>query len=177
MRPEWGLANNAGFIAAPRRRTRHIDLAGRCFLHDYDYRHDAQGELLAQILAAPMVVAHWINLQYFASSVDNHRWGSGDKTLHNVVGGGIGVFEGNGGDLRIGLARQSLHDGRRWVHEPLRLTVVIDAPAERIEGVIRRHEVVRQLVDHAWLHLWRFGESGLERYARDRWEPLARSGA
>ena len=26
------------------------------------------------------------------------------------------MFEGNGGDLRIGLAQQSLHDGQRWVH-------------------------------------------------------------
>lgn len=40
----------------------------------------------------------------------------------------LGVFEGNGSDLRIGLSRQSLADGERWVHEPLRLTVVIDGP-------------------------------------------------
>jgi uncharacterized protein YbcC (UPF0753/DUF2309 family) len=65
------------------------------------------------------------------------------------------VFEGNGGDLRIGLSRQSLHDGERWVHEPLRLTVVIDAPADAIERVLHQHAVVRQLVDHGWLHLWR----------------------
>ena len=154
VRPEWGLANNAGFIAAPRRRTRHIDLAGRCFLHDYDYRHDAQGELLAQILAAPMVVAHWINLQYFASSVDNHRWGSGDKTLHNVVGGGIGVFEGNGGDLRIGLPLQSLHDGHAWRHAPQRLSVWVEAPPERLARAIDANSTVAQLVDGAWLHLF-----------------------
>ncbi len=42
-------------------------------------------------------------MQYYASTVDNHRYGCGNKVLHNVVGGRIGVFEGNGGDLCIGL--------------------------------------------------------------------------
>ncbi len=63
-------------------------------------------------MTAPMVVTNWINLQYHASTVDNRRYGSGNKVLHNVVGGRLGVFEGNGGDLRIGLPLQSLHDGQ-----------------------------------------------------------------
>jgi len=29
VRPEWGLADNAAFIVAPRWRTRHLDLQGR----------------------------------------------------------------------------------------------------------------------------------------------------
>ena len=121
-------------------------------------------------MTAPMLVAHWINWQYHASTCDPERFGSGNKTLHNVVGGRIGVFEGNGGDLRIGLARQSLHDGQRWVHEPLRLTVVIDAPAAAIERVVMKHEVVRQLLDNGWLHLWRWmGDESLGRYARGQW--------
>ncbi|HKK23769.1 MAG TPA: putative inorganic carbon transporter subunit DabA, partial [Pseudohaliea sp.] len=41
VRPEWGLAGNACFIVAPRSRSRHLDLAGRSFLHDYDWRADA----------------------------------------------------------------------------------------------------------------------------------------
>jgi uncharacterized protein YbcC (UPF0753/DUF2309 family) len=101
-----------------------------------------------------MLVTHWINWQYHASTCDPARLGSGNKLLHNVVGGKLGVFEGNGGDLRIGLSRQSLHDGERWMHEPLRLTVVIEAPRQAIERVVRGHEVVRRLVDNGWLHLW-----------------------
>jgi uncharacterized protein YbcC (UPF0753/DUF2309 family) len=152
-RPEWALADNAAFIAAPRARTRGIDLGGRVFLHDYDHRQDAGLRVLTLILTAPMVVAHWINLQYLASSVDPQRQGAGNKLLHNVVGGGIGVFEGNGGDLRIGLPWQSVHDGQRLRHTPRRLSVFVEAPRAAIDGVIAAHDTVRQLVDHGWLHL------------------------
>ncbi|MBS0393491.1 MAG: DUF2309 domain-containing protein [Proteobacteria bacterium] len=168
-RPEWGLAGNASLIVAPRARTRGLDLAGRAFLHDYDSDGDRDGARLELIMTAPMVVAHWINLQYYASTVDPERFGSGNKVLHNVACGRIGVFEGNTGDLRIGLSRQSVHDGERWLHEPLRLSVVIDAPRARIEAVLRRHATVRRLVEHQWLHLFRFGEDGLEWYRDGRW--------
>ncbi|MFZ5960452.1 YbcC family protein [Pseudomonas knackmussii] len=173
-RPEWGLAGNAAFIAAPRARTRGVDLQGRAFLHDYDWRQDGEGQLLELIMTAPMVVAHWINLQYFTSTTDNLRFGSGNKVLHNVVGGHIGVFEGNGGDLRIGLSRQSLHDGQRWVHRPLRLCVVIEAPRNMIDKVIDKHEVVRHLVDHGWLYLLRLDGSParLEQRVASGWKAL-----
>lgn len=152
-RPEWALADNAAFVAAPRARTRGADLGGRVFLHDYDHRLDADRSVLTLILTAPVVVAHWINLQYLASSVDPQRQGAGNKLLHNVVGGGIGVFEGNGGDLRIGLPWQSVHDGERLRHTPRRLSVFVEAPREAIDAVIAAHETVRWLVDHGWLHL------------------------
>ncbi|WP_165667586.1 YbcC family protein [Metapseudomonas otitidis] len=173
-RPEWGLAGNAGFIAAPRARTRGVDLQGRAFLHDYDWRQDEGGRVLELIMTAPMVVAHWINLQYFASTTDNLRFGSGNKLLHNVVGGHIGVFEGNGGDLRIGLSRQSLHDGQRWVHRPVRLHVVIEAPTGMIDRVIEQHATVRDLVHHGWLYLLQLdGEPArLQRRTAEGWQVL-----
>jgi uncharacterized protein YbcC (UPF0753/DUF2309 family) len=173
-RPEWGLANNAAFIAAPRARTRMVNLEGRAFLHDYDWRKDPGEGVLELIMTAPVVVAHWINLQYFASTVEPRRFGSGTKVLHNVVGGRLGVFEGNGGDLRIGLPLQSVHDGQRWMHEPLRLSVFIAAPREALERVIDRHEVVRNLVANRWIHLFRLGEEGeIEQRVDATWNVVA----
>lgn len=173
-RPEWGLAGNAAFLIAPRQRSRHAVLDGRSFLHDYDAARDPDGSVLELLITAPMLVTHWINWQYHASTCDPQHLGSGNKLLHNVVGGDIGVFEGNGGDLRIGLSLQSLHDGRRWVHDPLRLTVVIDAPAEAIDRIIGKHAIVRQLLDNGWLHLWRFEGEGFERrVAGGGWAALA----
>lgn len=171
-RPEWGLAGNAAFVIGPRHRTQGVVLDGRSFLHDYDAAQDADGSVLELLMTAPMLVTHWINWQYHASTCDPQRLGSGNKVLHNVVGGQLGVFEGNGGDLRIGLARQSVHDGRRYVHEPLRLTVVIDAPKASIDRVIAQHEVVRQLLTNGWLHLWRFNANELLRYEAGDWLAL-----
>jgi uncharacterized protein YbcC (UPF0753/DUF2309 family) len=168
-RPEWGLADNAAFIVAPRSRTRGLDLAGRSFLHDYTWADDRDGAVLELIMTAPMVVTHWINLQYLASTVDPVRFGSGNKVLHNVACGRIGVFEGNTGDLRIGLSRQSVHDGERWIHTPVRLSVFIDAPGEMIDAIIARHPTVRRLVEHQWLHLFRFADAGIERRHEGMW--------
>lgn len=94
------------------------------------------GSVLAQILMSPVVVAHWINLQYLASSVDPQHHGAGNKLLHNVVGGGIGVFEGNAGDLCIGLPWQSVRDRERLRHTPRRLSVFVEAPHEATDAVI-----------------------------------------
>ena len=171
-RPEWGLAGNAAFVIAPRHRTRGVDLAGRSFLQDYDASQDTDGSVLELLMTAPMLVTHWISAQYHASTCDPLRLGSGNKLLHNVVGGNIGVFEGNGGDLRLGFSRQSLHNGARWVHEPLRLTVVIDAPQHAIDTVIRKHAVIQQLLDHGWLHLWRLDQAHLEQYGQGHWRAV-----
>ena len=168
-RPEWGLADNAAFIVAPRSRTRGLDLAGRSFLHDYTWADDCDGAVLELIMTAPMLVTHWINLQYYASTVDPVRFGSGNKVLHNVACGRIGVFEGNTGDLRIGLSRQSVHDGERWMHTPLRLSVFIEAPREMIDIIIARHPTVRRLVEHQWLYLFRFADAGIERRHEGIW--------
>lgn len=172
VRPEWGLTGNASFFAVPRARTAHLSLEGRAFLHEYDWRQDTGFEVLTLIMSAPMVVANWINLQYYGSTVDHDHLGAGNKVLHNVVGGRIGVLEGNGGDLRLGLALQSLHDGRRWVHEPLRLSVFIEAPQGAIEDVIAANEMVRHLVVNEWLHLFRIADDGqvLRRVPEGGWQ-------
>ena len=152
LRPEWGLAGCASFIAAPRAVTSGVDLAGRTFLHSYDWQADEGFATLELILTAPVVVASWISLQYYGSSVARAQFGGGNKLIHNVTGG-IGVVQGNGGLLRPGLPWQTVHDGDRLRHEPLRLTVMIEAPTEAIGDVLRRHDGVLALFDNGWLHL------------------------
>ncbi len=153
IRPEWGLAGCAAFIAAPRSATQGRDLGGRAFLHSYDWQADAGFGTLELILTAPVVVASWISLQYYGSSVAPDTFGAGNKLLHNVVGG-LGVIEGNGGRLRAGLPWQAVHDGDLLAHEPLRLSVMIEAPAEAMDGVLEKHPQVRALFDNGWLHLF-----------------------
>ncbi len=174
VRPEWGLAGNAAFVVAPRERTRGVDLGGRSFLHEYRWQDDAEFRVLELIMTAPMVVTHWINMQYHASTVDPRRYGSGNKTLHNVVGGHLGVMEGAGGDLRIGLAWQSVHDGTTERHQPIRLSVFIEAPADAIDAIIAKHAVVHDLVANAWLFLHRIEhEKGVVyRRVADGWSPV-----
>ena len=171
VRPEWGLANNASFIVAPRACTRQIDLGGRCFLHDYDWRADPDYSRLELIMTAPMVVTHWINMQYNASVTDPQHYGSGNKVLHNVVGGNLGVFEGNGGDLRIGLPLQSVHDGQNWMHQPVRLSVYISAPQDAIADIVARHPSIAHLINNGWLYLfqWDTGEQEISRYFDGEW--------
>lgn len=160
VRPEWGLADNAAIVFAPRERTRGVDLGGRVFLHDYHANDDGDGSLLTQLLSAPMQVASWINLQYYASVVDPRTFGAGNKRLHDVVAGGIGVCEGRGGDLRIGLPLQSVHDGQRFRHTPVRLLVFVAADEARIDGALAASAPARQLVENGWLHLFRLAADG-----------------
>ncbi|MCW3796740.1 DUF2309 domain-containing protein [Sphingomonas sp. BN140010] len=153
VRPEWGLAGNAAFVVGPRSLTKNLDLDGRAFLHSYDWRTDPDGTSLTTILTAPMVVAQWINCQYLFATVDNDRFGAGDKIVHNVLGG-IGVVQGNGGDLRVGLPRQSLfHDAGLPFHVPQRLLTIVHAPIDRIETVIDRNPVLQRLFDNEWVLL------------------------
>ncbi|MBC7431526.1 MAG: DUF2309 domain-containing protein [Rubritepida sp.] len=173
-RPEWGLAGCRAFIAAPRRRTAGKCLQGRAFLHDYDWTIDREFGVLELILTAPVVVASWISLQYYGSTVAPEAFGGGNKLLHNVVGG-VGVAEGNGGLLRAGLPWQSVHDGERLMHEPLRLSVCIEAPHAAMTAILERHAGVRALFDNRWMHLIALdGEGRMDwRYAGDlRWAAM-----
>lgn len=173
-RPEWGLANNAAFIIAPRSWTKGIDFSGRVFLHDYVAELDHDGSTLELLLTAPLVVTNWINMQYNASVTDPRTFGSGNKVLHNAVGGHIGVFEGQSGDLRIGLPQQSVHNGERFMHQPLRLTAVVAAPQQAIAQILAKHSDVRALVENGWLHLWQW-QSGekMQQWQQGTWQQVA----
>ena len=173
VRPELGLANNAAFIVAPRSRTSGIDLGGRTFLHSFDPRTDHDSKVLEAIMTAPMVVTNWINMQYYASSVDPVAFGSGNKVIHNIVGQ-FGVLQGNGGDLMTGLPWQSVHDGKQLLHEPLRLLVVIDSLRSSVQKIIERQPLVQDLVTNGWISLtvWE-GAEFFQWSAKKTWEPVS----
>jgi uncharacterized protein YbcC (UPF0753/DUF2309 family) len=152
VRPEWGLAGNAAFVVGPRSITAGLDLACRVFLHSYDAESDGDGSALETIMTAPLVVAVWISTQYYFSAVDPDQFGAGDKTLHNPVGG-IGVVLGEGGDLQVGLPAQAVGVGDHRVHQSLRLLAVIQAPLERIDAIIQRHQVLQDLIGGKWMTL------------------------
>lgn len=152
IRPEWGLARNASFIIGRRDLTKEIPLDGRSFLHDYDYREDSDLSRLELIMTAPMIVTNWINMQYYASTINPQKFGSGNKVLSNVVGG-IGCIQGTEGDLLTGLSEQSVWYKGDYFHEPLRLQVFIEATMDSIKKVINKHELVKNLIANGWLRI------------------------
>ena len=152
-RPEWGLAKNAGFVIGPRKLTENSNLEGRCFLHSYDWKLDENGKSLEAIMQGPMVVTQWINNHYYFSTVDNEVFGSGSKITHNVTGK-FGVVQGNGGDLKMGLPLQSLNlTDQKMYHQPLRLSVFIQAPITRVSDILSKNEHLKTLLDNEWIYL------------------------
>ncbi|MEO7058855.1 MAG: putative inorganic carbon transporter subunit DabA [Lapillicoccus sp.] len=169
-RPEWGLAGAAAIVVGPRELTAGLHLDGRVFLQSYHSDLDPEGTVLEQLLAAPVVVAQWITAQYWASTVDPHRFGAGDKTTHNIVGDGhalSAVFTGARGDLRIGLPWQAVsqtapkpepvRQAEPWRaathHEPVRLLAVVCAEPATIERILARQPSVCRLVAGGWITL------------------------
>ena len=152
-RPEWGLAKNAGFIVGPRHLTKKTNLEGHCFLHSYDWELDIRGKALEGIMQGPMVVTQWINNHYYFSTVDNNAYGGGTKITHNITGK-FGVVQGNGGDLKMGLPLQSLFQSdNETYHQPLRLSVLIQAPVTWVMDILARNENLKTLLDNEWIYL------------------------
>jgi len=152
VRPEWGLSSNSAFILGRRTLTRGLDLGGRVFLHSYDPRADTSGDILEALMNAPLVVAQWISMEYYFSAVDPQVYGSGSKVTHNVVAG-VGVMHGSHGDLQTGLPLQSVNDGGRHFHEPVRLLAIIEAPTTRISNIIQKHTLLQHLFHNQWVTL------------------------
>jgi len=168
VRPEWGLAGNAAMVIGPRSLTTGSDLGGRVFLQSYRPDIDPDGALLESLMAGPLVVGQWINMQYWCSTIDPDRFGAGDKTTHNVVVGAdgaehalSGVLTGAHGDLRVGLPWQAVAcsapiDGR-WTelphHDPVRLLAVICASIEVVDDILTRQPQVARLVLGGWISL------------------------
>ena len=173
VRPEWGLSGNYAFVIGRRELTEGLNLEGRVFLHSYDYKKDPKGLLLESILAGPMVVGQWINMEHFFSASDNEHYGSGSKVYHNVVGR-IGVMTGNFSDLRTGLPSQTVLLMGRAFHEPIRLIVVVEAPLKMVELTLKGVQSVRQLVAKEWVNFIVFDpqERKFFKYMEGSWKEV-----
>ena len=146
-RPEYGHATNAVAIVGRRARTRGLFLDRRAFLVSYDPETDADGTLLARLLASVVPVGAGINLEYYFSYVDNVRYGAGTKLPHNITSL-IGVMDGYSSDLRTGLPWQMVE-----IHEPVRLLMVVEATPEVVLRAVATLPPVRRLVENGWLRL------------------------
>ncbi len=152
VRPEWGLSRHTAFIVGRRLLTQGLNLEGRTFLHSYDYSQDQTGKYLEIIMTAPMIVGNWINMEHYFSTVDPSVYGAGSKVYHNVVSR-VGVMYGSQSDICVGLPVQTVFDGEKPYHEPMRLFVIIEAPRERISMIISRHDILKRLIGNHWINL------------------------
>lgn len=174
-RPEWGLAGNAAFLIGRRKLTKGLDLGGRVFLHSYDPIADPQGAILENIMTAPLIVGEWINLGYYFSAVDPWVYGSGNKVLHNVVGG-VGMMLGSQSDLQMGFPLQTVNNGDVHYHEPVRLLAIIEQTPSVISSIIQKHAILQQMFHNQWLNLIALDPNTFEfhRYNPDAtWEVMA----
>lgn len=168
VRPEWGLARNASFIVGPRWMTQNIDLEGRSFLHSYEWEKDVDRSSLTTILTAPMVVAQWINAQYFFSTLDNVAFGGGNKVTKNITGK-IGIMQGNASDLMPGLPLQSVFKSdNEPYHQSLRLTVIVYAPQSHIDSIIKQQSILQKLFGNGWVHMICFDPKVKQKYSLQR---------
>jgi uncharacterized protein YbcC (UPF0753/DUF2309 family) len=180
-RPECGHATNAFCIVGRRARTRGLFLDRRAFLVSYDPTRDADGAILSRILAAAVPVCAGINLEYYFSYVDPARYGSGTKLPHNVASL-LGVMDGAQSDLRTGLPWQMVE-----IHEPTRLSVIIEGPRDRIERVLNDNPVIRRLVRNRWIWiacldedsgaLWELRSTGFAAHTPEHSLPVVAGGS
>lgn len=148
VRPEYNHATDALCFVGRRAWSRNLFLDRRAFLTSYDPSiDDADGTILARILAAAIPVCAGINLEYYFSAVDNAKYGSGSKLPHNLVSL-LGVMEGASSDLRTGLYQQMIE-----IHEPMRLMFVIEATANIMTHIISDNEAIERLCVGQWVRL------------------------
>jgi uncharacterized protein YbcC (UPF0753/DUF2309 family) len=177
-RPEYGHATNAFCIVGRRTRTAGLFLDRRAFLVSYDPGTDESGRVLARILAAVVPVVAGINLEYYFSYVDPTGYGCGTKLPHNVTSL-LGVMDGAQSDLRTGLPWQMVE-----IHEPTRLTIVVEADQRRVREAVGESPAIARLVENRWVGLAcldphggalvELTEGGFVPYVPDRTPPTIR---
>ncbi len=150
QRLSGGAAGNAALIIAPRDHSRALDLKGRCFLHSYRWQADDESaQCLSGILRGPLAVAMEINLQFYFSSVDPNFWGAGQAQESHLLDQGLRL-RSHDRDLIRSLPKEALETFEGQAHEPLRLQVLIAAPAEYVLHALEQ----APLVHEAWKKDW-----------------------
>jgi len=149
-RPEFGHATNSACVVGRRDRTRGLFMDRRAFLVSYDPasdRDDPTSAVLTRILGSVVPVCAGINLEYYFSYVDPTGWGCGTKLPHNIASL-LGVMDGSASDLRPGLPWQMVE-----IHEPVRLTLVVETTPERLSAVLAANESIARLCRNDWIHV------------------------
>lgn len=146
-RPELGHATNAFALVGRRSVTQGAFFDRRIFLISYDPTQDADGSIIERILLAVGPVGAGISLEYYFSTVNNERLGSGTKVPHNVTGM-FGVMEGASSDLRTGLPRQMIE-----IHEAMRLHLMVEAKNSVLGEIYGRQPAIQELVGGGWVLL------------------------
>jgi len=146
-RPELGHGTNTLCIVGSRNLTKGLFLDRRAFMNSYDYKTDPEGQLLTGIMKPLGPVCGGINLEYYFSRVDNHKFGAGTKLPHNVMGL-IGVANSCDGDLRPGLPVQMIE-----VHDPVRLLIIVEHFPEVVLKTIQAVPEMYEWFINDWVHL------------------------
>jgi uncharacterized protein YbcC (UPF0753/DUF2309 family) len=127
--------------------TKGLFLNRRSFLLTYDWKIDADGSILQQVILGGIPVAVNINMDYYFSCVDNDNFGCGSKLPLNLTSL-LGVMTGSSSDLRIGLARQMIE-----IHEPIRNMTIVEAPLESVKKIFDNHGRLKKLLFNHWMRL------------------------
>jgi hypothetical protein len=146
-RPEYGHASNAFCVIGRRSRTRGLFLDRRSFLVSYDPTGDSDGRILARTLGSVVPVVAGISLEYYFGRVDPAGYGCGTKLPHNVTSL-LGVMDGAGSDLRTGLPWQMVE-----IHEPVRLTIVVESEPPVLARIVRENADLERLVRNRWIFM------------------------
>jgi len=147
-RPELGHATNAAAFIGRRSISQGAFFDRRVFLISYDPTQDNdEGHIIENILLNAGPVGAGINLEYYFSTVNNDRYGSGSKITHNVTGM-FAVMDGTSSDLRTGLPKQMIE-----IHEAMRLQVLVEAKIETLTKIYMRQPALQELVGNGWLLL------------------------
>jgi uncharacterized protein YbcC (UPF0753/DUF2309 family) len=76
------------------------------------------------------------------------------------------------------MSQQSIYEGERRFHDPVRLNVFIAAPTSAINQVFHKHAGIRALADNGWLQIWSLDDGGrvVARYqSSGSWLPVQAS--